>query len=202
MASEGEGQQQRIPPNLVDILQDAEDSYSYLRKKYVDETRLEVVLVSIVVWVATLLGLGIGSLTVFKNVFFGSPLLFIVVVTLIAAVAGIATYAMRRRRRFKFAELGVLLGKLKGGQVSSEDGLKLMEAMHQARLEVKKGKLDSAFVDGVFAFILVGLFGLNAAIGLLAGVIVYLYFRFEALREYEKEEERYQNSKREFLQSL
>jgi hypothetical protein len=31
---------------------------------------------------------------------------------------------------------------------------------------------------------------------------VYLYFRYEALREYERGEERYENSKRALLQSL
>jgi hypothetical protein len=36
----------------------------------------------------------------------------------------------------------------------------------------------------------------------LAGVVVYLYFRFEALREFEKGEERYEDSKKHLLQSL
>jgi hypothetical protein len=43
---------------------------------------------------------------------------------------------------------------------------------------------------------------MNAAVGALAGVIAYLYFRFEALREYEREEERYEDSKKELLRSL
>ena len=41
-----------------------------------------------------------------------------------------------------------------------------------------------------------------AGIGALAGVAVYLYFRFEALREYEKGEERYEESKKQLFQSL
>jgi len=54
----------------------------------------------------------------------------------------------------------------------------------------------------VSAFALVALIGRNAAIGALAGVIVYLYFRFEALRGFEKEETRYEDSKKELLQNL
>src|SRR5207245_48716 len=89
--------------------------------------------------------------------------------TVIAPLAGLATYMIKRRRRFKFAELGVLLDKMKQGGATSEDGLHLMDAMHQARKVVKKRKLDSAFEYAVLAFILVGLFGQNAGIGLLAG---------------------------------
>jgi hypothetical protein len=43
---------------------------------------------------------------------------------------------------------------------------------------------------------------LNAGLGALAGVIVYLYFRYEALREYERGDERYESSKRMLLQIL
>lgn len=77
-----------------------------------------------------------------------------------------------------------------------------MDAMHQASLVLKKRKMDTAFEYGVIAFVLVALFGRSGAIGALAGVVVYLYFRFEALREYEKEEKSYEDSKRELLQSL
>jgi hypothetical protein len=120
----------------------------------------------------------------------------------IAAAAGLVTYATRRRRGFKFAELGALLKKMKEGGASSEDGLRLMDAMHQAALVAKKRKMDSAFEYGVIAFTLVALIGMNAAVAALAGVVAYLYFRFEALRGYEREEKRYEDSKNGLLQSL
>ncbi len=44
--------------------------------------------------------------------------------------------------------------------------------------------------------------GTERGLGALAGVIVYLYFRYESLREYERGEERYESSKRALLQSL
>jgi len=58
-----------------------------------------------------------------------------------------------------------------------------------------------AFFSNV-GFAIVTILGLNEGLGALAGVIVYLYFRYEALREYERGEERYENSKRALLQSL
>jgi len=77
-----------------------------------------------------------------------------------------------------------------------------MDAIRQASLVAKKRKMDSAIKYGVVAFSLVALIGLNAAIGALAGVVVYLYFRFEALREYERDEMRYEDSKKDLLHSL
>src|SRR6266566_4949120 len=92
--------------------------------------------------------------------------------------------------------------KVKQGGASSEDGLHLMDAMHQAAFAVRKRRLTSALEYGIVGFAIVTILGLNAGIGALAGVIVYLYFRYEALREYERGEERYENSKRTLLQSL
>jgi len=74
--------------------------------------------------------------------------------------------------------------------------------MHQASLVAKKRKLDSAIEWGLVAFIVVSVVGLNPSIGALAGVIVYLYYRFETLRESEKEERSYEDSKKDLLQSL
>jgi hypothetical protein len=91
---------------------------------------------------------------------------------------------------------------MRQGKPTSEDGLRLMDLMHQAALTLKKRRLDSAFSYGVAAFILVSVVGLNAGFGALAGVITYLYFRFEALRGYEKEDKRYEDSKKDLLQSL
>ena len=91
---------------------------------------------------------------------------------------------------------------MKEGKASPEDGLRLVDSMHEAMLALKKGKVDDAFWYGGVAFVLVALFGKNVAVGLLAGVIVYLYFRYEALREYENESRRYEESKRDFAQSL
>ena len=111
-------------------------------------------------------------------------------------------YAVRRRRGFKFAELGAQIDRMKSGRVSSEDALRLMDLMHQAALTARKRRLDLAFEYGVAAFILVSLIGLNAGYGALAGVIVYLYFRYESTREYEKEDERYEESKKDLLLGL
>jgi len=201
MTSQGEESEQRNGQKLDDIVRDADEYYTYLKRKHVNETRLDFVVVGLVVWFASFAAIGFSAFALYGRMIYYVAVAFSIAVV-IGAAAGLVTYWIRRRRGFKFAELGVLLSKMKVGGASSEDGLRLMDAMHQAATAVKKRRLDSAFEYGVVAFALVALIGLNAATGALAGVIVYLYFRFEALREYEKGEEKYEDSKRELLQSL
>ena len=201
MTTTGEESGQLTDQKLDDIVRDADDYYDSLRRKHVSDTRLDVGVVSLVVWFASFAAIGLSAFALYGREIRYVFVAFLVGIV-IAAVAGLLTYAIRRRRGFKFAELGVLLNKMKQGGATSEDGLHLMDAVRQASLVAKKRKMDSAFKYGVVAFAVVALIGLNAAIGALAGVIVYLYFRFEALRGYDKEEKRYEDSKKELLQSL
>ena len=201
MTSQAEESGQRNGQKLDDIVRDADEYYTYLKRKHVHETRLDVVVVGLVVWFASFAAIGFSAFALYGRMIYYVAVAFSIAVV-IGAAAGLVTYLIRRRRGFKFVELGALLSRMKAGGASSEDGLRLMDAMHQAATAVKKRRLDSAFEYGVVAFALVALIGLNAGIGALAGVIVYLYFRFEALREYEREEKRYEDSKKDLLHSL
>ena len=202
MTTEG-GSGQRADQMLSDMVRDADEYYSNLRKRHVSETRLDAAVVSLIVWFASFVVLGVGTVTTIGA---GAVIQYLLASFLVAIVigvaAGIATYVIRRRRGFKFAELGALLNKLKQSGASAEDGLHLMDSMHKAALVERKRRLDSAFEYGIVAFAVVSLIGLNAGSGALAGVIVYLYFRYEAHREYEKEGSRYEDSKKELLLNL
>jgi hypothetical protein len=201
MTAQGEESGQRNDQKLDDIVRDADEYYQSVSQKHVSKTRLDVVVVSLVVWFASFAVIGLSAFALYGRMIYYVLVAFVVALV-IALGAGLATYMIRRRRGFKFAELGILLNKMKQGGATSEDGLRLMDAMHQASLVVRKRKMDSAFEYGVVAFALVAIIGVNAGYGALAGVIVYLYFRFEALREYEREEQRFEDSKKELLQSL
>jgi ABC-type multidrug transport system fused ATPase/permease subunit len=203
MTTEREEPGQRNGQKLDDIVQDADEYYNYLKEKHVQQTRLDAIIVSLTVWFGAFVALGIGAYTTIQGRGLVGYLLGAFLASIAIAVgAGFVTYIIRRRRGFKFAELGVLVAKVKQGGASSEDGLHLMDAMHQAAFVVRKRRLTSALEYGIVAFAIVTIFGLNAGIGALAGVVVYLYFRYEALREYERGEEKYENSKRVLLQSL
>jgi ABC-type multidrug transport system fused ATPase/permease subunit len=202
MTTEGESGQ-RADQMLSDMVREADEYYSLLRQKHVSQTRLHVALVGVSVWFATFVVLGVGAyFTISRALVTEYLLAAFLVAILVGVVAGLAMYVVRRRRGFKFAELGDLISKIKQGKTSSEDGLQLTDMMHQAALTVRKQSLDTAFEYGVAAFILVAIIGLNAGFGALAGVVVYLYFRFEAMREYERVDDRYEDSKKELLLNL
>jgi len=201
MASEQNGE--AAGKMLGDMVKDADEYYAQLTRQHDTETRIHATVMGALTWFAAFVVLGAGA-------YFTAPKSMLIEYLLgaflggvaIGAAVGIITYLGRRKRGFKFAELGSLLARIKERGVSAEDGLRLMDAMHQAALIARKKRLDAAFEYGMAAFILVSVIGLNAGFGALAGVVTYLYFRFEALREYESEDERYEVSKKEILLSL
>jgi len=188
---------------LSDMVKDADEYYGRIKEQHINQTRVHVAIIGSVVWFATFVALG---LAVYFNVHGTAviPDLLWAFLTAIASgvLVGGVMYVVRRQREFKFAELGAQLARMKEGKASSEDGLRLMDLMHQAALTMRKRRLDSALEYGIGVFILVSFVGLNAGFGALAGVVTYLYFRFEALREYEREDEKYELSKKDILLSL
>jgi hypothetical protein len=193
--------EQEIQSKFAATVQRADEWYVYLKARHDHQTKIETAVVTAVAFLAVLIGFGFSATGELysKPV---NPVYFLLGATTIPAAAGLATWIIRKRRRFPFAELGSLIAKVKGGRASAEDGLRLIDAMHDALLAMKKGKLDSAFTYGGVAFILVALFGQNIAVGLLTGAIVYLYFRYEAMKEYESESRKYEEAKRDFVQNL
>jgi len=194
------GGEQGIQPKLGAMVQEAEEWYAYLKNKHDNDTKNEAVMVGLLAFAATLFGT-VFSYAFVYHMFVNVDVFFVAIIT-IPIAAGLITWVIRRRRRFPFAELGLLITTMKAGQASAEDGLRMADMMHDALLAMKKGKMDAAFSNGAVAFFLVAIFGLNVAVGLLTGVVVYLYFRFEALRDYENESRRYEESKKEFVESL
>jgi len=188
---------------LSDMVHDADEYYARLNVQQLNQARIYSAVMGAVIWFAVFAGLGIVLYLNVKGPDINLDLLWAFLTAVASGVVTAATfYVVRRQRASKFVELGALLMKVKQGTVSSEDGLHLMDLMHQAALAMRKQRLDTAFAYGVGAFILVSIVGLNPGFGALAGVVAYLYFRFEALREYEKEDERYENAKRDIILSL
>ena len=188
---------------LSDMVRDADEYYARLNVQQFNQTRIYAAVMGSVIWFAVFAGLGIALYFNVKGPDITIDLLWAFLTAIASGfVTGAIMYLVRRQRASKFANLGALLTKMKQGRVSSEDGLHLMDLMHQAALTMRKQRLDSAFAYGVGAFILVSFVGLNPGLGGLAGVVTYLYFRFEALREYEKEDERYEVAKRDIILSL
>lgn len=188
---------------LSGMVQDADEYYARLKQQHANQTRVHVMVIVPIVWFATFAGLGLALYFNIKPPGLYPDLAWAFLTAIVSgALVGGIMYYVRRQRGFKFEELGSLLDKIKQGRATSEDGLRLMDVMHQAALNMRKQRLDTAQEYGIGAFILVTIVSLNAGFGALAGVITYLYFRFEALRDYEREDERYEVSKKEILLSL
>jgi hypothetical protein len=203
---------------LDDVVKEAERYYNYVRTKEVSGTRLDVLVVSVVMWfsafiVLALISLAVGgclSFSAFTScvsnstpgiVLFRYLELPVIGSFVVAAGAGTVTYLVRRKRRSELGELGAVIGRMKEESVTSEDGLRLVDAMHQASLVLKKRRFDSAVEYGVGGFIIAAILGGGVA-SILVGVLAYFYFKEKALREYESEDRRYEDSKKELLQSL
>lgn len=185
-----------------ELVNEADKMYVHLKRKYDNDTKIDTIVISVLVWIVAFLIFATSSFTLFKMALFSNPTLFFIIITVLAIFSGILTYIIKRRKGFQFAKLGELVNEIKEGNVSLENGLKLVDAIYQAKLTVKSERIDSAFINGIIAFMLVGFLGGNLAVGLLAGVIVYLYFRYEAIKDYEKEEVRYEKWKNRLLQNL
>ena len=199
MTTEGTENGQR----LDDIVREANDYYAKMRQQHINQTKVHVTVFGSVVWFAVFAGLGIAGYVTLPAARIVGYLLWAFLTAIVSGVVvGGIMYTIRRKRGFKLDELGATLDKMKVGEASSEDGLRLMDLLHQATLTMRKQRLDSAVEYGVGTFILVSVVGLNAGFGALAGVVTYLYFRFEALRDFEREEQKYEQSKMNLLQSL
>jgi hypothetical protein len=188
---------------LSDMVQDGEEYYAAFKQLQANQTRVNATIIGILVWFASFVVLGLAVYFNVKGPDFNADLLW----AFLTAVAGGVTvgaimYYVRRQKGSQFEEFGALLAKMKQGKATSEDGLRLMDLMHQTVVTMRKQRLDQAVSYGVAAFLLVTIVGLNAGFGAIAGVVTYLYFRSEALRKYEREEERYESAKKDMVLNL
>ena len=134
----------------------------------------------------------------------------------IGAVAGIAIGAVvyivtRRSKDRALEELTGLIGRMGKSSVDqsgTENALSVTEKILEILPKVVRRRTNDALLLGVAAFILATLVG-TLPVGVLVGVMVWLYFRYESNQSYEKqmaklEEQRseFEREKRRFIESL
>jgi hypothetical protein len=150
---------------------------------------------------------------------------FIGAAFLLAPVVFLLTYFLLRWNQLgKLKELSALIKQMKkriaeeeqskgkpgGGEGVFDDALSMTDKI-VALLPVvapRKRNLDS-ILFGVLAFIFASIIGQNGAVGILVGIIVWLYFRYETSKIYEREitkfeQQRkvYEQRKNDFLETL
>ena len=67
MTSQAEESGQRNGQKLDDIVRDADEYYTYLKRKHIHETRLDVVVVGLVVWFASFAAIGFSAFALHGN---------------------------------------------------------------------------------------------------------------------------------------
>jgi len=117
----------------------------------------------------------------------------------------VASYiVLRRRTESKFRELSDLIGQLKADKEGHEEAWKALAAtrkMLEVLPEVARPRTTDALVYGLIAFVLAAVVA-KAPIGLLAGIAVFLYFRYEGRRTYETELSRLEEQRKVFEERM
>jgi len=123
---------------------------------------------------------------------------------IVAIVAGSASYIFWGRKwRSSLQELSNLISEIKredqaGGY--SFNALALAEKVISLLPEVVRRRNQDSFLFGVVAFVLSVIVVRSPEIALIIGVVVWLYFRYEMNKDYDKEISRFEEQKRLFEQ--
>jgi hypothetical protein len=131
-----------------------------------------------------------------------------IAIILAGLLSGFATYfLLKRDHNAQLKELSSVIAEMKkiegersnaGGEGITEKALSLTDKILTLLPDLVRKRNQDSLVFGIVALILVTTFGGNFAVGILAGVIVWLYFRYETKRTYEQEISKLEEQKRVF----
>jgi hypothetical protein len=138
---------------------------------------------------------------------------FVVAAFLLGPISGIATYfLLKRAHEAQLRELSSLTTQLRkietdhekgasngGGQGITENALSLADKIVNLLPGIVRKRYQDSLLFGIVAFIL-ALFGGNVAVAILVGAIVWLYFRYETSKTYDREIAKFEEQKRVFEQ--
>src|SRR5213080_801515 len=127
MTSQGKESGQHNGQKLDDIVRDADEYYSYLKGKHVHETRLDVVVVSLVVWFASFAAIGFSAFALY-----GRMIIYVAVAFLAAIVIGLGGNSLLvRLKKITEGTKSTILAKLEnlnpGGSVKDRIGRVMIE---------------------------------------------------------------------------
>ncbi|MDG6998786.1 MAG: hypothetical protein JRN15_06700 [Nitrososphaerota archaeon] len=182
-----------------DVIGASEKWYSYLTGSEKEGRWATAVLCGVLVFLGSLLITIASDATSFKltDYFFqyGSELFF-EVAGVASICSGLIYYMIARRRKSKYTELHELIERAKiEGPSRPEIMIELINAITSILPKVRDSKRDTAFFLGVLAFFLTAfLFPYN----LVLALVVWLYFRYEASSEFNREITRFDNWKLKF----
>jgi len=222
-----QGRREQISLSLHSILDISERWLRYLRKRQ-RQVRIARSLLT-----GMLVGIGLTAVTIVYLVTQYSPAYFAqnheLVLTLLASIAligvitgaavvsgAIAYLLLNRRLNPRLEELSSLIDQMKNqndSQGATESALSLAEKIITLLPEVVRRRNQDALLFGIVAFLVTLIVPhsppITFPIAILVGVIVWLYFRYELSKTYDREISRFEEQRRifelrkkEFIESL
>ena len=182
-----------------DVIRASEKWYSYLASSEKNDRKADAILPGVLVFLGSIIIIIASDATPYKLtdyfIQYGAALYF-EIVGIASISAGLLYYILVRRRQSKYAALGELIKRAKvEGQSRSEIILTLIDQMIAVLPKVRDDKRNTGFFYGTLAFFLTAfLFPWN----LFLAVAIWLYFRYEATIEFNREIMRFDNWKLKF----
>ena len=182
-----------------DVVGASERLYSYLVGSEKEGRWVTAIFCGLFVFLGSLLLIIASEATPFKLTeyfFHNGSELFFGVVGVASISSGLLYYFVARRRESKYTNLRELIERAKAeGQSRPEIMIDLINAITTILPKIRDGKRDSAFFYGVLVFFLTAfLFPFN----LFLALPVWLYFRYEANSEFNRQMNRFDNWKLKF----
>ena len=221
-AEESPGQE--IESEISIILKNFERWSLYLRRKEQRKRGLYAVLAGTMVWVAFFVltalqdDLNYSIASILSPLFGTSPVGYsLLLIFPLSILVAFVSYAVQTKISSPFAQLEALVANFRSSgreERSAVSALDTIEKMIQLLPEVKRMRYAEAALYGTIAFLLSLLvtarsssFGIG--VSLLVGVLIWIYFRYEATIEYGRELARFEKwqakleeQKREFIATL
>ena len=214
--------EQGVESEIATILKTSERWAAYLRHKETRKRILYAVLCGAMVWAAFFVLIALQDDLNYSIVtllsFLGNSLVSSAefLVFPVSIVVAVLSFAVQTKIKSPLTQLEALVNSFHSvtSERSAVSALNLLEKMIRLLPEVKRMRYSEASLYGVIAFLLSllitaksGSFGMG--ISLLIGVLIWLYFRYEATIEYERElarfekwQEKLEEQKREFIANL
>ena len=129
-------------------------------------------------------------------------------------ISGIATYfLLKRKHNARMKDLSSLMAEMKkktneqqknanggGGEGITKEALSLAEKIVTLLPELVRKRKHDSLLFGAVAFIITNVVVSNLVVGVIVGVLVWLYVRYRTKKSYEHEMSKYEEQKRVFEQ--
>jgi ABC-type multidrug transport system fused ATPase/permease subunit len=198
---------QQIKTNLDSIVDIAEKWLLRLRRRR-KQVKLASAFLTTLLVLAGLAAVSFGYITSQYSLSFFQEHTFLIltlfgVIAVIAILCGVASYFFQGRKQdSKLDELARLISEMKqsdSASTMSYDVLSIAEKILTLLPEVVRKRNQDSFLFGILAFVIT-ILPAKLPLALLIGVLVWLYFRYEMNKGYDKEILRFEEQRKQFEQ--